>query len=99
MTENETKIFHTLESIDLETIIATPNDRRIPGRKLARLAGKLFRELNLRTIAVTAMNFSKTQSIEVILPGGESNRTIMKVKVKAILEKAFPNHDYCWSIY
>lgn len=95
-----------LEEIDPGAVEVVSIDRYIPRKEQARLARRLFRDLELKGISVTTPSYSMAQAVDVRLPHRSG---VMERKVRAILSKAFPNHDdrsdsrtdhfdYCWSI-
>lgn len=98
-------------AVDVTRIPVMSADRTIPRKEQAALARKLFKQLGLRGISVTAPNYSMAQSVDVRLPetGDRERDMSIEEQVREILAIAFPNHDnrsdsqsdhydYKWSI-
>lgn len=61
-------LYDAIEAVDLSVVASTGLDRHEPRKVQAAAARKLFRELGIRGISVTAPNYSMAQSVDVRIP-------------------------------
>lgn len=61
-------LYDAIEAVDLSAVASTGLDRHEPRKVQAAAARKLFRELGIRGISVTAPNYSMAQSVDVRIP-------------------------------
>ena len=66
-----TALHVALAALDITTAPVMSQDRSLPRKEQAALARKLFRQLGLKGISVTAPNYSMAQSVDVRMPKRE----------------------------